>query len=244
MTACRPVFCRWWSSRRSRRVLLLALGGGASAPEGRTILPVMFRLHLPVRRYSSTSSQSLIRWPVMPQNLQRGAFLILPPGAVALALNASWPAVVACRLALRAAIACRSTSLLKAAASAGAGDGVVRACRNASTERGGVRMGGGAIDATDKIDGARRDGETEGAEHSDGSALVSEAAPCCATWNDCRVDGNRGKGAGTTGAGGTDVCAGIGDGESRRGACTRHASAGHGVLDVLRTRSACMYPCA
>jgi hypothetical protein len=128
----------WWSSKRSRRVLLLVLGGGASAPEGRTILPDLLHLHLPMRMYPSTSSQSLIRWPALPQNLQRGAFLCLPPDSVAWALTASWPAVVACRLALRAAIACRSTSLLKAAASAGAGEGVVRACRNASTERGSV----------------------------------------------------------------------------------------------------------
>jgi hypothetical protein len=38
-------------------------------------------------------------------------------------------------------------------------------------------MGEGAIDATDKIDGARRDGGTEGTEHLNGSALVSEGVP-------------------------------------------------------------------
>jgi len=110
----------------------------------------------------------------MPQNLQRGAFLCLPPGAVASALTASWPAVIACGLALSAAIACKSTSHFASVILADAGRGVVRACGNNLTECGGVRMGGGAIDATDKIDETRRDGETRGAEHLDGSALVNE----------------------------------------------------------------------
>jgi hypothetical protein len=105
-------------------------------------------------------------------------------------------------------------------------------------------MGGGAVDATVKIDGARRDDETEGAEHSDGGALVSEAAPCCTNWNDCGAGRNRGKGAGTAGNGGDDICTGIGGGGSRRGACTRHVFTEHDSFDDLGTGSTCMSPSA
>jgi hypothetical protein len=81
------------------------------------------------------------------------------------ALTASWPAVVACRLALSAAIACKSTSLVAAAVAAGATEGVVHACRNASAEHGGVQMGGGAARASVKSNIFWRDNDTKGAEH-------------------------------------------------------------------------------
>ena len=102
--ACR-VNCRRYLSQRSWRVLQ-SISWGMSAPEGRTILPNVLRLHLPMSMYSLASSQSLIRWPVLPQNLQRGAFFRhRAPSALTWALTASWSEMVACGLALAVAFA-------------------------------------------------------------------------------------------------------------------------------------------
>jgi len=97
--------------------------------------------------------------------LAAGTFFCLPPSAVAWALTAFWPAVVTCRLALSAAIACKSTSLVAAAVAAGATESVVHACRNASAKHGGVQMGGEAARASVKSNIFWRDNDTDGAEH-------------------------------------------------------------------------------
>jgi hypothetical protein len=73
--------------------------------------------------------------------------------------------VVTCRLALSAAIAYKSTSLIAAAVAAGATEGVVHACRNASAEHSGVQMGGGAAGASVKSDIFWRNNDTKGAKH-------------------------------------------------------------------------------
>ena len=73
--------------------------------------------------------------------------------------------MVACRLPLRVAIACRSASLSAAAVVAVVGEGVVRACRNALAVRGGIGMSGGAAGATVNGNRSRCDKDMEGAEH-------------------------------------------------------------------------------
>ena len=177
-------------SQRSRRVLQLALGG-ISTPEGRIILPEVFRLHLPARTYLSTSLHILIRCPALPQNLQQGFFFARAPGTVAWVLTAFGLALVARRLDLSSAIARMSAALLEVTMSADADRGITCACRNTSAVPGGVRMGGYTSNATGECFMLRRKGDLSGAWCWNDCALLERAEVCWAGRNGCGSGGNR-----------------------------------------------------
>ena len=177
-------------SQRSRRVLQLALGG-ISTPEGRTILPEVFRLHLLARTYLSTSLHALIRCPALPQNLQQGSFFARAPGTVAWVLTAFGLALVARRLNLSSVIARISASLLVVAVLAGADRGVACACRNTSAVPGGVQMGGYTSNATGKCFMLRRKGDLSSAWCWNDCALLERAEFCWAGRNGSGSGGNR-----------------------------------------------------